>query len=73
LVSFKGRTNRKPFGAFTLCALLLWLILSLLLGVEITKRDDPRSLIPIFVFPWPSLAVQDKRWHDCNKSALWIS
>ncbi|MHB8882211.1 MAG: DUF805 domain-containing protein [Thermodesulfovibrionales bacterium] len=72
LFSFKGRLNRQPFWLYTLCAGLLWLILSLLLGIDITKRGNPKSIIPMLILLWPSLAVQAKRWHDRGKSAWWI-
>ncbi|MDA8105787.1 MAG: DUF805 domain-containing protein [Nitrospiraceae bacterium] len=73
LFSFKGRISRQPFWAFTLCAGLIWLILSLLLGIDILHRNkDVKSLIPMLILLWPSLAAQAKRWHDRDKSAWWI-
>jgi len=38
LFSFNGRINRKPSWLFTLCAGAIWLILSLLLGINIMQR-----------------------------------
>ena len=73
LFSFNGRLNRQPFWAFTLCGALIWIILSLLLGVDILHSSkDVKSLIPALILIWPSLAVQAKRWHDRDKSAWWI-
>ncbi len=34
LFSFQGRLNRQPFWLFSLCAGLIWLVLSLLLGID---------------------------------------
>jgi uncharacterized membrane protein YhaH (DUF805 family) len=42
------------------------------LFIEPTKEINKYQLLFMFWILWPSLAVQAKRWHDINKSALWL-
>ncbi len=59
LFSFKGCLNHQPFWTFTFSGSLIWLILSLLLGVAILHSSKyAKSLIPTLPPLWPSLAVQ---------------
>jgi len=75
LFSFKGRINRKPFWLFQLIGLLasvaIWGIVSVLGGSESSATT---IIIILFVIAliWSSLAVQVKRWHDLDRSGLWV-
>lgn len=73
LFSFKGRISRKPFWIFNLIVFTGGLLLSTFTEVspDIDKITRPQLMFMIWIF-WPSLAVQAKRWHDRDKSALWI-
>ena len=72
--SFKGRIGR---GTWWLVNLLIFAILVI---VDIVDPDalDPDSLkvseyiITLLVLVWIKFAVDAKRWHDREKSAVWI-
>ena len=72
--SFKGRIGR---GIWWLMQLLIAVIVVILEAVD-PELFDPDSLkvsqylITLLVLAWMALAVAAKRWHDRNKSALWI-
>ena len=72
--SFKGRIGR---GIWWLTQLLIAVIVVILEAVD-PELFDPDSLkvsqylITLVVLAWVVLAVAAKRWHDRNKSALWI-
>jgi uncharacterized membrane protein YhaH (DUF805 family) len=73
LFSFEGRVNRKPFWIFNIVVSIFGIILNLLFGIDIfLEHSDTKAIIFYLIFLWPGLAVQAKRWHDRNKSALWI-
>jgi uncharacterized membrane protein YhaH (DUF805 family) len=73
LFSFKGRINRKPFWMFNLIVFIGGLLLGSFTEIspDINKLTKPQLMFMLWIF-WPSLAVQAKRWHDRDKSALWI-
>jgi uncharacterized membrane protein YhaH (DUF805 family) len=73
LFSFRGRINRKPFWIFNLCVFAGALVLGLFTDVsyEAEQMSKEQVLFMLWIL-WPSLAVQAKRWHDRDKSALWI-
>jgi len=73
LFSFKGRINRKPFWMFNLIVFIGGLLLGSFTEIspDINKLTKSQLMFMIWIF-WPSLAVQAKRWHDRDKSALWI-
>ncbi|MDE0681650.1 MAG: DUF805 domain-containing protein [Candidatus Poribacteria bacterium] len=72
--SFKGRVGR---GIWWLIQVLIAIIVVILEAVD-PELFDPDSLkvshylITLVVLAWIELAVAAKRWHDRNKSALWI-
>lgn len=72
--SFKGRIGR---GIWWLMQLLISVIVVILEAVD-PELFDPDSLkvshyiITLLVLVWIELAVAVKRWHDRNKSAVWI-
>ena len=85
LLSFNGRIGRKAFWLFTVALIVLFVILSVVMGAGMaTMTVDPATgqavmpSMPIWIWIvyllvlWPSLAVQAKRWHDQDKSAWWI-
>lgn len=73
LFSFRGRINRKPYCIFNLSITLAGVFLGLFTGpvTEISDIGNAQLAFMLWIF-WPSLAIQAKRWHDCDKSALWI-
>jgi len=70
LFSFKGRINRKPYWMFNLCIFVAGLLFGLFM--EPTEEINAYQLMFMLWVLWPSLAVQTKRWHDIDKSALWL-
>ena len=73
LFSLKGRISRKQFWIFHLIVFTGGLILGMFteMGNDMETITKPQLMFMIWIF-WPSIAVQAKRWHDRNKSALWL-
>lgn len=73
LFSFKGRISRKPFWMFNAIVFAGGILLGMITDVsdDVTEMSKPQVMFMLWIL-WPSLAVQAKRWHDINKSALWI-
>jgi uncharacterized membrane protein YhaH (DUF805 family) len=73
LFSFKGRISRKPYWVFNLVVFLGAIVLGLFTEVsdDIYKITKPQLMFMLWIV-WPSLAVQAKRWHDQDKTALWL-
>ncbi|MBI5739195.1 MAG: DUF805 domain-containing protein [Nitrospirae bacterium] len=73
LFSFKGRVSRKQFWFFYLVAFLGALILTSFTGISsnLYEFTRPQLMFMLWIL-WPSLAVQAKRWHDQDKTALWL-
>ena len=73
LFSFKGRISRKPYWIFNVSIFLAGIVLGSFTepANEITELSKPQMMFVLWIF-WPSLAIQAKRWHDRNKSALWL-
>jgi uncharacterized membrane protein YhaH (DUF805 family) len=74
LFSFSGRTTRLTWW---ITAVAWWLFLAVAAHIDTAVRGDKgdaSSVFTILVFFsfWPLLAIQVKRWHDRNKSALWV-
>jgi uncharacterized membrane protein YhaH (DUF805 family) len=73
LFSVEGRISRKPYWFFMLIVSLGAFVLSFFTGATINIKEVNNSQIfYLFLMFWPSMAVQAKRWHDLNKSALWV-
>ena len=70
LFSFRGRISRKSFWFFNLCVFAGGLLFGILM--EPTEEITKYQLMFMLWVLWPSLAVQAKRWHDIDKSALWV-
>jgi uncharacterized membrane protein YhaH (DUF805 family) len=73
LFSFKGRISRKPFWMFNLIVFAGGILLGLFTDIsgDVNEMSKPQIMFMIWVL-WPSIAVQAKRWHDADKSALWL-
>ena len=73
LFSLKGRISRKPFWFFNLIVFIGAILLGMLTEVshDINELSKSQMMFIIWIF-WPSIAVQAKRWHDIDKSALWV-
>lgn len=73
LFSYKGRISRKQYWFFYLVVFLGAFILSAFTGIssDIYEISTPQLMFMLWIL-WPSLAVQAKRWHDQDKSALWL-
>lgn len=76
LFSFHGRIARLPFWVVTLILMGWGITFQLLMGPY--ESDNPMTagsglimIINFFIVLWIWLAVQVKRWHDCDKSAWW--
>ncbi len=73
LFSVEGRICRKSYIIFLLIVTLGAVILSYFEGATINMKEVNDAQIMYLIFmAWPSIAVQAKRWHDLNKSALWV-
>jgi uncharacterized membrane protein YhaH (DUF805 family) len=73
LFSYKGRINRKQYWVFNLIVFLGAILLSSFTEISsnIYELSTPQLMFMLWIL-WPSLAVQAKRWHDQDKSALWL-
>jgi len=73
LFSFQGRISRKTFWIFNGFVFVAGMLLGLI--TEPVKTIEDISTAHIFFMLWmlwPNLAIQVKRWHDQDKSALWL-
>ena len=73
LFSFNGRINRKTYWIFNLFVFLSGIVLGLITEpVNDISDIGPAHIFFMFWMFWPNMAVQAKRWHDQDKSALWL-
>src|SRR5216683_1191599 len=85
LFGFQGRTNRAKFWLVALALLVIEFIVLGVLGGSAAMSDDPQqalaSLGPVagivlvifgLAVTWITIAVGIKRFHDRNKSGVWI-
>jgi uncharacterized membrane protein YhaH (DUF805 family) len=73
LFSVEGRISRKPYVIFMLIVSLGAVVLSLFEGATINLREvNNAQIMYLILMFWPSVAVQAKRWHDLNRSAMWV-
>lgn len=70
LFSFKGRVSRKVYWVFNLAIIFAGVMFGLL--TEPADHITKYQLMFMLWILWPSLAIQAKRWHDIDKSALWL-
>jgi len=85
LFGFQGRTNRAKFWLVALALLVIEFIVLAVLGGSAAMSNDPQqalaSLGPVagivlvifgLAVTWITIAVGIKRFHDRNKSGVWI-
>ena len=85
LFGFQGRTNRAKFWLVALAIFVVEAILFAVLGSNVAMSDDPQEALarmgPVtsivlllfgILVTWISIAVGIKRFHDRNKSGVWI-
>jgi len=85
LFGFQGRANRAKFWLVALAIFVVEAILFAVLGSNVAMSDDPQEALarmgPVtsivlllfgILVTWISIAVGIKRFHDRNKSGVWI-
>ena len=73
LFSFRGRINRKTFWTFNAFVFLAGIGLGLITDPVNSIEDISNAHIFFMLWMlWPNMAIQAKRWHDHDKSALWL-
>ena len=73
LFSFRGRISRKPYWIFNLCVFAGGIFIGMFTDMSYYAEQMSKEQILFMLWIlWPSLAVQAKRWHDRDKSALWL-
>ena len=85
LFGFQGRTNRAKFWLVALAIFVVDAVLFALLGSSLAMSDDPQEALarmgPVtsivlllfgILVTWISIAVGIKRFHDRNKSGVWV-
>ena len=85
LFGFQGRTNRAKFWLVALAIFVVEAILFAVLGSNVAMSDDPQEALarmgPVtsivlllfgILVTWISIAVGIKRFHDRNKSGVWV-
>src|ERR1700738_2225974 len=73
LFGFQGRTNRAKFWLVALAIFVVEAILFAVLGSNVAMSDDRQeALARLGLVPEISLAVGIKRFHDRNKTGVWI-
>lgn len=75
--SFQGRIPRKTYWLASLvwiCVFVITWLLILALGESSNNPDIALILMLIVFIPylWSSIAIQAKRWHDRDKSAIMV-
>ncbi len=85
LFGFQGRTNRAKFWLVALAIMIVEAVLFAMLGTSVALSDDPQEALarvgPItsivlllfgILLIWISIAIGIKRFHDRNKSGVWV-
>ena len=85
MFGFQGRTNRAKFWLVAFAILVVEAILFAWLGSNVAMSDDPQEALarmgPVtsivlllfgILVTWISIAVGIKRFHDRNKSGVWV-
>ena len=72
--SFRGRISRKTFWLMQLLVGAICGIIGIVdpKALDFDFSDGPQYILTMLVVVWVQLAVAAKRWHDWDKSALWI-
>ena len=69
-LSSKGRINRKTYWVYSLPPGIFFILLDLYES-EIEDVFEYYWVL-YFIFIYPMIVIQIKRWHDRNKSGLWV-
>jgi uncharacterized membrane protein YhaH (DUF805 family) len=85
LFGFQGRTNRAKFWLVALALIVIEFIVLGVIGGSAAMSDDPQQAlaalgpvagIVLVIFglavTWITIAVGIKRFHDRNKSGVWV-
>jgi uncharacterized membrane protein YhaH (DUF805 family) len=78
LFSFKGRIPRRTYWAWTIASTAAFLLPLVALAGLLDSEGTAQVigfilLVPIIIlFAWTSLAIKVKRWHDHDKSWVWL-
>ena len=78
LFSFKGRIPRRSYWLWTILSTVAFLlplaaVVGLLDSEGIAQTIGIVLLVPLIIFfSWTSLAIKVKRWHDHDKSWIWL-
>ena len=72
LFSFRGRIRRIEYWAVSITIGFIILLPAYVVFEPYSEQANIYVDIMAIFLLWPSLAIQAKRWHDRDKSALWI-
>lgn len=73
LFSFQGRISRRTYWIFNGFVFVAGMVLGLITEPVNTIEDISNAHIFFMLWMlWPNMAIQAKRWHDHDKSALWL-
>ena len=72
LFSFRGRIRRIEYWAVSIIIGIIILLPAYVVFEPYSEQANIYVDIMAILLLWPSLAIQAKRWHDRDKSALWI-
>lgn len=72
LTSLEGRINRKTYWMFVVVSVSVFVVLTKAFSEPVIGNVTDGELLAILVMGGPSIAVHAKRWHDTDRSALWM-
>jgi len=78
LFSFNGRIRRQQFWLATLGVAIVYIVLATILSMLIRSGGAMGmiggilGLVVLVAYLWALFAIQVKRWHDRDKSWVWI-
>ena len=70
--SFKGRIRRIEYWVCSLIISAIFLLPAFILFESYPDLVMSYVIAMGIILVWSSLAIQAKRWHDCDKSAWWL-
>jgi uncharacterized membrane protein YhaH (DUF805 family) len=69
---FNGRISRRTFWLYGVVVLLGLALLGHALLDIAGVRAEVADLVVNLILVWPALAISAKRWHDRDRSAVWL-
>ena len=78
LFSFNGRIRRQQFWLATLGVAIVYIVLATILSMLIRSGGAMGmiggilGLVVLVAYLWALFAIQVKRWHDRDKSWVWL-